>query len=454
MKVAAIIATPSYPRLKQYVIEHTGLAYYEDKDRDLAERILQRLEIRGLTDCASYLHALEDGAAGEEEMDELIGELTIGETYFFRQPEQFEALRQTVFPDLIERNRSSRRLRIWSAGCATGAEPYSIALLLANELAELVRGWDVTILGTDIDREFIARARAATYDNWAFRGCPKDFRTRHFELAGKRWVLRPSYRNQVTFQRHNLVKDPIPAAAYDLVLCRNVMIYFSPEIVRATADRLFGSLAEGGWLLVGHAELSTEVFRAFRTVNLPGVTLYQKAGATAPVQDVTPPRVATQAAHSGRGPARGIAAVPIRDRNERPKPAPASPDVQQVRQLADSGQWDEAAACCGKLLEADSLNPVVHFTFALILEHTGAQEAAEQSLRRAIYLNRSFALAHYHLGLLLRKKNDIRRAKKAFENVIELAKRWRGSDPVEHAEVTVAELRDLAKSHLDLLGKA
>ena len=191
MKVAAIIATPAYPRLKQYVIEHTGLAYYADKDRDLAERILQRLEVRRLPDCASYLQTLEDGVAGEEEMDELIGELTIGETYFFRQPEQFEALKQTVFPELIERNRSSRRLRIWSAGCATGAEPYSIALLLANEMAEQVRGWDITVLGTDIDREFLARARAATYDNWAFRGCPKDFRTRHFELAGKRWVLRP-----------------------------------------------------------------------------------------------------------------------------------------------------------------------------------------------------------------------------------------------------------------------
>ena len=258
----------------------------------------------------------------------------------------------------------------------------------------------------------------------------------------------------MTFQRHNLVKDPIPTAAYDLVLCRNVMIYFSPEIVRATADRLFGSLGQGGWLLVGHAELSAEAFQAFRTVNLPGVTLYQRAGVTAPVQDLTPPRIATRVAHSGRGPARGIAAVPIRCRDERPKPAPASPDVQQVRQLADSGQWDEAVACCGKLLEADSLNPVVHFTFALILEQTGAQEEAERSLRRAIYLNRSFALAHYHLGLLLRKKNDIRRAKKAFENVLDLAKRWRGSDPVEHAEVTVAELRELAKSHLDLLGKA
>jgi chemotaxis protein methyltransferase CheR len=124
----SLVLDPSYPRLKAHLIESTGLAYYSDKDPDLAARISRRLSKVLLRDCDSYLNLLTDHEKGQAELDELIADLTIGETYFFRYREQFDALRATVLPDIIARNRTARRLRIWSAGCATGAEAYSTLL--------------------------------------------------------------------------------------------------------------------------------------------------------------------------------------------------------------------------------------------------------------------------------------------------------------------------------------
>jgi chemotaxis protein methyltransferase CheR len=129
-----LIQDPAYGLLKGFVIESTGLAYYVDKDEDLAGRIERRMSKRRAQDCAAYLRLLKDGHDGEAELDALIAELTIGETYFLRHRELFDALRDLVLPDLIERNRHTRRLRIWSAGCATGPEPYSVAILLRREL--------------------------------------------------------------------------------------------------------------------------------------------------------------------------------------------------------------------------------------------------------------------------------------------------------------------------------
>ena len=148
----ALVGDPFYTHLKEYVVESTGLTYYADKDADLARRVERRLSATGVRDCASYLEILRDPLRGAFEMDELIAEITIGETYFFRHPEHFDALRDQVLPDLILRNRGKRSLRIWCAGCADGPEPYSLAILLKREMAQEFLGWEVTILGTDINR--------------------------------------------------------------------------------------------------------------------------------------------------------------------------------------------------------------------------------------------------------------------------------------------------------------
>ena len=190
----ALVDDPSYPRLKEHLVECTGLTYYADKDTDFARRVGRRLATTGVADCASYFDLLHDPLRGPAELDALIAEIAIGETYFFRHREHFAALRDHVVPDLLSRNRLTRCLRIWCAGCADGPEPYSLAILLRSEMADQISGWDVTILGTDINRHSLARAREGRYAEWALRATPEEVRQQCFSKEGTFWSLAPEYR--------------------------------------------------------------------------------------------------------------------------------------------------------------------------------------------------------------------------------------------------------------------
>lgn len=474
---------PGYPELKARVIESTGLAYYKDRDEDLSERIARRLSKLGLKDCASYLGLLSEGPAGAQELDELIVELTIGETYFFRYPEQFEALRDIVLPDLAQRRRSSRRLRIWSAGCASGPEPYSLSLLTKRELGQSLAGWDVSILGTDINRRFLAQAREARYGDWALRATPEEIKRSCFSGAKDSWALDPQYKGGVCFQYHNLVKHPFPSlidnlCAFDLILCRNVMIYLQAEINRRIAAQFHRCLQDGGWLLIGEAEADTRLFRSFLTVNVPGAVLYQKkegASESLPAAPHVGSNALPERAEYGAAPAAPAPqalpeappppwSAPLLPPEPAPhdwkdletgpspqSPAPARP-LEEVRLLADQGRWEEASELCRRALEKDSLNPLAHFYYALILEQIGLADQSEESLRRALYLERNFVLAHYHLGVLLQKTGRLAASSRSFQNALTLLFRLDKDRAFPEADgIKAGELQELAKMHLEVL---
>jgi chemotaxis protein methyltransferase CheR len=487
MSVARILSDPLYPDLKRDVLEHTGLAYYADKDEDFAARISRRFAVRGVRDCAAYRAALRDPVAGRPELDSLVGELTIGETYFFRQRAHFDLLRDGILPTLLGRNRSMRTLRIWSAGCATGAEPYSVALLLQLDLADKIEGWDISILGTDINVDFLARAREATFDDWAFRETPAAVKERCFRHEGKRWALRPEYRKYVSFRYHNLVSGaPVTAPGgrlFDVILCRNVIIYMAREKVRALAAQFYDSLAEGGVLLVGHAEPNAEIFQRFRPLVSGDAIAYRKVEEESPPAEpasestvaprplwggppggrpLGPPTPSSASADAeqvsisrqdaGPGePARTSGSTPLNPAPDRP---PGGVSVDAARALADRGEWREAAVLCRDVIDADALNAAAHFTLGLVLEHHGEAGQAERALRRAIYLDRRFALAHYHLGICLQTDAKAAQARKAFENALEILSASPDDEILEHGDgITVAELRDLTRMHLELLGE-
>jgi len=471
-----LVSDPDYTRLKDQLIQSTGLAYYAERDRDLAERVERRLSALGLSDCGSYLSVLGDGERGVHELDALIAELTIGETYFLRHREQFDALLGVVLPDVMERNRSSRRIRIWSAGCATGAEPYSVAMLLRQELGAQLAGWEVSILATDVNRRFLAHAREGRFEEWALRGTDPGFRQSFFRQEGKFWVVLPEHKEWVGFQYHNLVKHPFPSlvnnlSAFDAILCRNVMIYFSRAAMRSIVVRFRECLVEGGWLVVGHAEPEIEAFRDFRMVSAPGVTLYQKPGGSRESGEATlfaetwPAIISAPACEEMPGGAAPLGrgwppGQPVETLYEPAEPAggPAAAQggrptnhLAQVRELADRGDWERAVAGCREILSHGGLDPAVHYYYALVLEQMGHLEEAEQSLRRALYLDRSAALPHYHLGLLLQKR-DPQQAARAFKNVLELLSREGQRDSLALADgMTVADLEEMTRMHLEVL---
>jgi chemotaxis protein methyltransferase CheR len=469
--VHPLVLDPDYPSLKRHLIESTGLAYYVDKDVDLAARISARLSELTLDGCGAYLDLLRNRQAGEPERHLLIGLLTIGETYFFRYTEQFDALRDVVIPDVLERNRASRTLRIWSAGCAIGAEPYSVAILLKQHFGDRLGGWDVRILGTDINQAFLARATRGEFDERALRSTPDEVKREWFLPSGPSghvWVVKPLLKEWVSFQYHNLVEHPYPSvvhgiAALDVILCRNVMIYFDWEVIGRILGRFHECLSDGGWLAVGHAESNTDVFRTYRTVNVPGATLYQKNENRPPIATSPAASLAGTPWHPSPAPQPWsppvLPAMPDDVRSgaaalAQKQAAPALSDLAVARRFADQGEWLEAARRFESLVERERLNPLAHFYQGVVLEQMNRVDAAERAFRAAIYLDRTFVLAHYHLALLLGKTGRQDSAVQSLRNVQGLLAKTDEEREIPDADgLTVGDLVQLTAMHMDLWRK-
>jgi chemotaxis protein methyltransferase CheR len=290
------LAYGDYLRFRELILNRSGLYFPEKKKSDLAIGLFKALEDAPQTASGidSYYNFLKEAATPEaqKEMDRLINLLTIGETHFFRDSAQFDALSNHVLPELIARKRTaagsidpvfSPHLRLWSAGCSTGEEPYSLAILLRELIPDIER-WQVLILATDINRDSLKRAQGGLYTNWSFREArAKTMRSLYFSREGKRYRLRDKIRRMVTFAHLNLIEDDYPSirnntVSMDLIICRNVTIYFAEPTTRQVIQRFYNALVPGGWLVVGHAEPSLTIYRAFQARNYPNTLLYQKTG--------------------------------------------------------------------------------------------------------------------------------------------------------------------------------
>ena len=440
--------TAIFARIKALVIGRTLHHYYEDKDALLRDRVQRRMAATGL-DAATYLAVLERDDAAE--WVALESEITIGETFFFRFAEQFDALSATILPALIAARAGTRRLRIWSAGCSTGAEPYSVAILLHRLLGPALRDWSISIVGSDISEAALQAARVGEFGDWALRSLSPEAVDRDFlPVEGSRarsWRLRPAFRAMVRFERRNLLTLLEPGAAdgleYDLVLCRNVLIYFRTDRVRALVRRFGESLAADGWLLLGHAEAVAVDTVGLRPVALNGIVAWRRDDAGlrseraigGPVPAARPPASAPRKRAASKPPGPSL---------------PVGPDdsgaIDQVRRLADSGRPAEALAACRSAIVAHPLSAELFFYAALLQRALGLEGAAEADFRRAIYLCKQFAMAHYHLGLLL---NDAGRAEPGRRSIAEAA-RIAGALPAGEIlscgdGMTAARLLDLSR---------
>ena len=412
----------------------TGLAFYAGRDNLLIDLIRGRISNLGLPNCSSYADFLDDGAAGSAEMDVLIAGLTIGETYFFRDKAQFAAIRDIILPDILKRNTSTKQLRIWSAGCATGAEPYSLAILLELDLGDQIAGWQVDIHASDLNRSSLSQAAEGKFRAWALRATPDTVKRECFSNEGLVWTIHPRFKQWISFHHMNLIDSafstPLAGGRFDLILCRNVMIYFAPEVSRHLVGQFHESLEEGGWLVVSATESNLKNYTAFRTVGATGTRLYQKIAFPGARTEVAPEPVVAQ---------------------EPPEPSRADiAGIEVLRQLADRGDWQGASEYSQRLLTQDRLNPAIHFYQALIFENLGIVDQPERSLRQAIYLDRSFALAHYHLGLTLKLNGQMLAAARSFQNVLKVL-----AETPDHAiltagpGLTATDLKELAKIQLE-----
>jgi chemotaxis protein methyltransferase CheR len=415
------------PALAALAGERLGLDYPRERWADLERSIDVAAREQGDDNTEAFARRLLGAAAGGEQLDLLARALTVGETYFFRERRSFEVLEQDILPALIaERRASSRHLRLWSASCCSGEEAYSLAMVVDRLLPLPQRqGWDVSILATDVNPHFLRRAVRAEFGPWSFRDAPEGLQARYFTPAGDgRLALLPHIRQMVSFGQLNLAGTGYPSArsgteSMDLILCRNVLMYFTPQQAQRVMGRLQAALRDGGWLCVGAAEAPLKTLQGLMPAAIDGAAFYRKAAASAP-----------QPAPSGVAPAGPLPTAT-------PPPAPrdnATPDpLQHARALADAGALEPARAAVEKLVAAAKLDPEAHYLHAVILQELGQDAGAEQALKRALYLDPDFALAHHALGQLALRGGRPTPAQRHFHHALAALERLDAASVLPHS---------------------
>ena len=409
---------PAFERVARLFEERTGVVFPPER-RPGAELGMRRALARAnLPNADGYRdHLARDHAL----FDDLVNELVVGETYFFREPDQFAFVRDNILP-AYQRADDERTIRAWSAGCASGEEAYSLAMLFASQgLAGRSH-----VLGTDLSRAALARARDAVYGAWSLRGDGVDAARPYLERAGDQFRVRDEIRRLVAFEHLNLALEVYPSFVtgtwgVDLIFCRNVLIYLDRETVGAVVRRLFAALVDGGWLVTASSDPPVDREAPFATVVTDYGLFYQRP---------TRERPRPTAAAAGR-PATLYGAAPRAPSMRPPRTVPSAPGlghvedelaaaVQRVRALANVN-IEQAERACAEAIARYRFAPELHYLRAVLLLGLECDEDAARSARRVIYLDRTLAAAHFLLGSILQQVGDCAGARRAYRNARDLA---------------------------------
>jgi chemotaxis protein methyltransferase CheR len=451
-----------------------GLRFEDSRLGPLAETLQRRLAATRLT-AEHYLRRLATVEPGDPEVRALAQDLTVGETYFFRNHDQFRALAEVALPERIRARSDRRRLSVLSAGCATGEEPFSLAMVLADRVDP---SWSVTIRAVDANPAALARASAGRYSAWSLRETAPEAQRRWFRPEGGDFVLDEGLRRRVEIGEGNLAEDDAAlwaTEAYDVVFCRNVVMYFTGDQARRLVARIARALAPGGYLFLGHAETLRGLSHEFHLLHTHGTFYYQRRAEPAPLpaREETggplpgPPSPTPAATEGGtwvetirRAAARidvlahsaATGSVPVIEpasgpeasrwdlgdavdllRAERyadalqsmerlPREASDDPDVLLLRAtlLTQSGQLEAAEHACERILAIDDLSAGAHYLRALCREGRGDREGAIRHDQMAAYLDPGFAMPRLHLGLMARRGGDRAAACRELGQALEL----------------------------------
>ena len=455
-----------FAQVSALLLKTAGLHFDQTKRTPLQSHLRDRVQASHAADVAAYLALLQDPERGQAELQRLIESVVIHETSFFRNKEHFSALNTVALPDLARQPRAggrARRLRIWSAGCATGEEPYSLAITCLEHPA--LAGWKIEILATDVSERVLDLARQGVYSSDALRYVPPERIARWFTPVDEPPLARPEppggirprpgkarfrvvdeVRSLITFRPHNLAEvpyDPAVFGDFDLLLCENVLIYFNPQVIRQAAEAFYRSLCPGGYLFLGYSETLWRVSTAFTLVTTAGTFFYQRPLTTA--ETPAPPQADRTAsarppppgAVPPRTPARPPVPPPSRARPLPPVvPAPSPPpapvgstngaanvgaavarnpagvtlareQTRQGRDLLEAGRYGEARTAFESALAHYPAAVDALVGLAQIHANQGDPERAMVECRRALDLDALCEDAHLLLGLLYRQQDQL-----------------------------------------------
>ncbi len=490
-------------QLSKSVAKQMGLHFPRERWADLERGICSAAREFDFEDVESCIQWLISSPQTKKTIELLASYLTIGETYFFRENKTFKVLEEQILPELIRsRRRNERCLRIWSAGCATGEEPYSIAILLRRMIPDL-KDWNITILATDINPQFLDKASEGIYSEWSFRDTPKGFKEQYFIRGGNGLFQIPSdVKKMVTFSYLNLVEDTYPSIlsntnAMDIIFCRNVLMYFVPKLMKETVQKLCHSLIEDGWLIVGQAEVSHIPFPHLASIHYRDAAILYRKDSQKP-QGVTyvPPIEATSDAVDAK---RIVSVPPPVELIAEPKLEVVLPQFTKsieteksetkekqlptyeetlvlyeqsrytevadtllelvidkqdgskamallARVYANQGKLAEAVEWCQKAITTDKLNPSHYYLLAIIMQEQGQMNEVVTSLRQALYLDPNFVLPHFALGNLTQRQGKLKESRKHFENALLLLKAYQQGDILPESEgITAGRLIEIIR---------
>jgi chemotaxis protein methyltransferase CheR len=454
-----------FMRIAATIEELTGISFPPNR-RASAESVMRKVMLKlGMTNPVS----LEIGVSRRGAvLEALLDDLTIGESYFFREPAQLRFMAEELLPKWSSEWEAGRTLRVWSAGCAAGQEPYSIAIMLRDA------AWrhKYSILGTDISEARLEVARRATFSKWSLRTMPPETIDKWFSRKGSEFRLVPDVRAEVDFRTVNLLDSaPRPETQnQDVIFCRNVLIYFEIAAIVTIAERLLQSLAPDGWLFLGASDPHLAELIACEVVVLPGCTAYRRTAATestyairnAPLTLIIPdeslePPVERYDLPDELLPRTVEFSPPPEATRELPQsPIEADPAAQAIlraRSLANEGKLKEAGEVCSAALEKFPDQAQLHLIAAVLHGEAGRWSESERAARRALYLDRSLVLAHVALGDAIARNGNAVAARRSFENAAALLVTVDDKDVPNSGDISTARLTDIVRAHLSMLNR-
>jgi len=387
---------PALQKLVTMIRERTGNVIPQSRFPFLEELAQRRAQGKGFNSVAGYVTALENNLV-RAEWESLIPLLTIKESYFFRAPQQFEIIRREILPQILTARSQTRQLRIWSAACARGEEPATLAILLSEEKA--LDGWSWSIVATDVDEEALAGARLGLYGDRAVAQVPPELLDRYFNRRGKLYELSAELRARILYRSLNLAHPPfeLPFAEYDLILLRNVLIYFRRPLQRRVVSQVGQSLSRNGYLFLGASETLWQIQDELESVDLGSCFAYRHRREPKEAPPPASPPTPRPARRLADPPPVVRATPPPRIEPERPSappPPPALPPPSSIHErLLDAARSlsgnriAEASQVIGAVLAEAPAEPSAHALEGFLHDLSGRTDEAVASYRAALYLD-------------------------------------------------------------------
>ncbi len=504
---------PKFTKIKNYLLANLGLNFNPNQEGELYKKLANASVGFNFDSTDKFIDWVLSESLNVRQIEKLASYLTIGETYFFRENKALDYLEFEYLPRLINKRKNTRKkLKIWSAGCASGEEPYSIAILLKRIVPNL-KNWDITILATDINPVFLEKAQKGIYTKWSFRGTPESFKTKYFSKdEDNKYHINHSVKKMVTFSYLNLAVDSFPSTtnntnAFDIILCRNVLIYFSEEGIKNVTSKFYKSLTKGGVFITSPVEVSPLISQKLNRLTYKGVTIFNK-GITVEsrkkqttitkkqsdqlrsYKSDTPERsdlqknkvTKTITSPTNNSPSKKTKQTTIPQKTATNESSVAEVDYNEIltlfkagvfnkveeiiepiiignqknnityilllaRTKANIGKLVESEKLCMQAINLDKINEEAHYLMAAVLSEQGKMKEAKNSLNKTLFLNPDFALGHFMLGNLAMGNGTKSESKKHFNNAIISLNKLKAEELIAESDgLTAGRLLNIIKS--------